>query len=169
MTETLCINDFYKEEINALYDLMCIIWLRDRSTYDKLKLKLEQILTLVINLHKSIELVRISDDKPINFNNFDIYNEKNKIANITFFLINYFTDFMTLFDSAQIKKYYDNIVSFNWLIYIIYTLFQNAFGDALSDDNGRITIESIIHINNNIYKSNEIIARSIQGLLKNKK
>ena len=166
--ETICINDYYKDERDALYDLMCILWLKDKQTYETIIILLSNLLCLVKKLAKLLSSI-IQTNKPINFEKIDVFKNKELLTDIAFMIATQFSEFMTYFDSEHIRKHYKNTecnVPFNWLVYVIYTLFQNAFSDAVTDNNGKITMESIVHIENTIVKTNQILSRSMEGIVR---
>lgn len=166
--EMICVNDYYKDERDALYDLMCVLWLKDKETYETIIQKLVNMLSLVKKLTKLLSSI-IQTHKPINFEKINVFKNKELLTDIAFMIASQFTEFMTYFDSENIRNYYKNAgscVPFNWLLYIMYTLFQNAFSDAITDNSGKITMESIVHIENTIVKTNQILSRSIEGIVK---
>lgn len=164
--EVICVSDFYKDEREAFNDLLCLLWLKEKQLHDKLIEKLRLILKNVIDIEKKTKVV--SEDRPIDLNMINITKGKEDLTATIFILANTFTDFISFFDSGEIKKYYEsyNEIPFNWLVYIIYTLCQNAFKDTMYDSNGIMTMESIVFIDNTIAKSNQIMSSSIQNIFK---
>lgn len=164
--EVICVTDFYRDEREAFNDLLCLLWLKEKQLHDKLIDKLKLILKHVITIEKKTNI--LSEDRPIDLNMINITKGKEELTATIFTLANTFTEFISFFDSKEISKYYEsyNDIPFNWLVYIIYTLCQNAFKDTMYDSHGFMTMESIVFIDNTIAKSNQIISSSIQNIFK---
>lgn len=166
--EIICVNDYYKDERDSIFDLLCVLWMKDRQNYDNIIQKLKMLLDLAKQLAQLMSTI-VQTNKPINFDKINVFRNKQLLTDLAFVMATQFTEFMSYFDSENIRKLYGQtecIVPFNWLVYVMYTLFQNAFSDAVTDNCGKITMESIVHIENTIVKTNNILARSIEGIVR---
>jgi hypothetical protein len=165
--EKICFSDFYIHERTAIYDLTCLMWLKDKQLFNLLKQKLTNILITLKDLKELIPTITQTHTKTIDFDNIDIFKNKEKIATLGFKLSSQFTDFITFFDTDNIKKHYSSEdIQFNWIVYLFYALCQNAFNDAITDNNGHMTMESIMHIETSITNTNNVLARSVEGIVK---
>lgn len=166
--EVICVDDFYKDEREAISDLLCLLWLKDNELHNIFIEKLELILKIVIDIEKKTN--SLVEDTPIDLEMINVTKGKEELTATIFTLATTFTEFIEFFDSIIIKKYYEsyNDIPFNWLVYIIYILCQNAFSDTMYDSNGKLTMESIVFIDNTIAKSNRALSHSIQSLFRRK-
>lgn len=155
----------YEKEICDFREFFVQLQKRQESKYDSILMVANELISNIDNLLENCELVTQTKYKKINFEKVNVVETKNLILKLIFKMSYTFDKLLELLEAEYIKRYYKGRSIYNWVLYILNTLCNNAFKDATTDKDGRISLETIKYICYLMFQTNEIVSRSNRNIV----
>lgn len=156
---------FYENEIIDFREFLVRLQKCDESKHSSIMTIGKALITDIENLINKCELVTQNKHKTVNFEKLDIVEIKNSILRLAFRMSYTFDKLYEILSTDYIRKYYKGDTIYNWVLYILNTLCNNAFKDATIDKDGRINLETIKYICYSLFQTDEIVSRSNRNIV----
>jgi len=170
-TKEVTINDiddihkYYDRDIGALFRLCNRLQKGDKIKYDSLMSIVKELLTNVEGLLQKFDMITQVQEHGINFESMNAIDIKSSMLRLVFRMSYVFDKLIEFMENDYIKKFHEGIVHYNWLLYWLNALRNNAFSDATTDSEGRVNLETIKFICYSLFQTDEIISRSNRNIV----
>lgn len=155
----------YEKEISDFREFFSRLQKCDKNRYDSIIAVAKELISNIENLIEKCEMVTQTKHKKINFGKLNAVETKNSILRLVFRMSYTFDKLIELLQTEYIKKYYNGRSIYNWVLYILNTLCNNAFRDATTDKDGRVSLETIKYICYSLFQTDEIVSRSNRNIV----
>lgn len=162
-SEDLC--KCYEKEISDFRDFLRKLQKCDEHKYQSIIITVKELISNIENLINRCEMVTQTKHKKIDFKNLNAVETKNSILRLVFRMSYTFDKLLESLETEYVKKYYNGNSIYNWILYILNTLCNNAFRDATTDKDGRISLETIKYICYSLFQTDEIVSRSNRNIV----
>ncbi|AYV80685.1 MAG: hypothetical protein Harvfovirus4_49 [Harvfovirus sp.] len=159
------IYDCYQGVIDDLEKLFVRLEKADVIRYESI---ISLVKDLQINLDKILEkcdLVTQTKYKQIDFDKLNVVTVKNSILRLVFKMSYGFDKLLDALENDKIKVYYNGSNSFNWAVYVLNQLCNNAFRDVVTDRDGRISLETVKYICYSLFQTDEVTTMSNKNIM----
>ena len=155
----------YETEINDLQNIFIKLNKKEPARYESIMVIIKDLLVNLENLINKCHMITQTRFKQIDFDTLNVVMIKNSILRLVFKMSYLFDKFLEMCENIKIKNYYDGVGSYNWLIYVLNALCNNAFCDCATDKDGIISLETVKFICYSLFQTDEVMSRSNRNIM----